>query len=335
MPGTRRSSLVGAVLLVALGMFFLYSNFRPGLDPWPLLSRYWPVLLIFLGLGKVWDHLRPRDPSQAGGAWLGGGEIAVILLLVIAGIALSFQTASRKIHEVETIERQGSEPVQVHIQMPAGELKLSGGAGKLMEADFNYDEAEGKPEISYHVSGDAGRLDVTQPGKKFHMGPTPTTGTCGSGTIFRWSSRLKWARGRSELVVGDSRSTGSKSIWEQASSRPTSPATGKKDLDAEIHGGVGHAIIYLPVDVGVRVHATGGIGSISAGGLKRDGDEYVNELYGKSPVTLRLDVSAEWEISNCGPRPRRHSRRPSDSRLGKAYSSDESCSAPRVDPASR
>ncbi len=65
----------------------------------------------------------------------------------------------------------------------------------------------------------------------------------------------------------------------------------KKDLDAEIHGGVGHAIILLPEDVGVRVHATGGIGSISSGGLKRDGDEYVNDMYGKSPVTLRLDVS--------------------------------------------
>jgi hypothetical protein len=87
MPGTRRSSLVGAVLLIALGLFFLYANFRPGLDPWPLLSRYWPVLLIFLGAGKVWDHLRPRDTSQAGGAWLSGGEMAIILLLIIAGIA--------------------------------------------------------------------------------------------------------------------------------------------------------------------------------------------------------------------------------------------------------
>ena len=38
-------------------------------------------------------------------------------------------------------------------------------------------------------------------------------------------------------------------------------------------------------------HATGGIGSINSGGLKRDGDEYVNDMYGKSPVTLRLDVS--------------------------------------------
>ena len=291
MPGTRRSSLVGAVLLVALGMFFLYSNFRPGLDPWPLLSRYWPVLLIFLGLGKVWDHLRPRDPSQAGGAWLGGGEIAVILLLVIAGIALSFQTASRKIHEVETIERQGSEPVQVHIQMPAGELKLSGGAGKLMEADFNYDEAEGKPEISYHVSGDAGRLDVTQPGKKFHMGPTRNDWNLRFGNNIPMELKVEMGAGRSELVVGDL--SLNRLEINMGAGQFTTDLTGhwKKDLDAEIHGGVGHAIIYLPVDVGVRVHATGGIGSISAGGLKRDGDEYVNELYGKSPVTLRLDVS--------------------------------------------
>ncbi len=65
----------------------------------------------------------------------------------------------------------------------------------------------------------------------------------------------------------------------------------KKDLTAEIRGGVGHAIIRLPADVGVRIHATGGMGSISAGGLKRDGDQYVNELYGKSPVTLRIDVA--------------------------------------------
>lgn len=68
MPATRRGSLVGAVLLVALGLFLLYSNFRPGLDPWPLLSRYWPVLLIFLGLGKIWDQFRPRDTSETGRA---------------------------------------------------------------------------------------------------------------------------------------------------------------------------------------------------------------------------------------------------------------------------
>ena len=291
MPGTRRSSLVGAVLLVALGLFFLYSNFRPGLDPWPLLSRYWPVLLIFLGLGKVWDHLRPRDASQAGGAWLGGGEIAVILLLLIAGIALSWQTASRKIHDVETVDRQGSEPVQVNIQMPAGEMKLSGGAGKLLEADFNYDEAEGKPQVSYHVAGENGELEITQPGKKFHIGPTRNDWNLRLGNNIPMELKVQMGAGKSDFKVGDLALT--RLEIDMGAGQVTADLTGdwKKDLDAEIHGGVGHALILLPVDVGVRVHATGGIGSISGGGLKRDGDEYVNEMYGKSPVTLRLDVS--------------------------------------------
>lgn len=291
MPRTRRSSLVGAVLLVALGLFFLYSNFRPGLDPWPLLSRYWPLLLIFLGLGKAWDQFGPRDDSQAGRAWLSGGEIAVILLLVIAGIALSFQTASRRLHDVQALDRQGSEAVRVHIKMPAGELKLSGAASKLMEADFNYDEAEGKPEASYRVSGGTGELDVTQPGKKFHFGPSHNNWNIRLADDVPMELKVDMGAGQSDLKVGNL--SLSRLDISMGAGQVTADLTGdwKKDLDAEIHGGVGHAIILLPEDVGVRIHATGGIGSISSGGLKRDGDEYVNDMYGKSPVTLRLDVS--------------------------------------------
>ena len=64
----------------------------------------------------------------------------------------------------------------------------------------------------------------------------------------------------------------------------------KKDLDAEIHGGVGHAIIRCR-----RMSACAFTPPADrfdqADGLKRDGDEYINDMYGKSPVTLRLDVS--------------------------------------------
>ena len=300
MPGTRRSSLVGAVLLVALGLFFLYSNFRPGLDPWPLLSRYWPLLLIFLGLGKVWDQFRPRDNSQAGRAWLGGGEIAVILLLVIAGIALSFQTASRRLHDVEAIDRQGSEPVRVHIQMPAGELKLSGGANKLMEADFNYDEAEGKPETSYHVSGGTGELDVTQPGKKFHFGPAHNDWNIRLANDVPMQLKVDMGAGQSDLKVGDLSLT--RLDISMGAGQFTADLTGdwKKDLDAEIHGGVGHAIILLPEDVGVRVHATGGIGSISSGGLKarrrRIRKRYVWQV-ARDPAARRLGRSRQYRIA--------------------------------------
>jgi hypothetical protein len=38
------------------------------------------------------------------------------------------------------------------------------------------------------------------------------------------------------------------------------------------------------------VHASGGIGSISTDGLTRDGDDYVNAAYGKTPTSINLTV---------------------------------------------
>jgi hypothetical protein len=64
----------------------------------------------------------------------------------------------------------------------------------------------------------------------------------------------------------------------------------KKDVDAQIHGGVGRATIRLPKDVGVRVVAQGGLGAINADGFQKQGEAYVNDQYGKSPVTLRVEV---------------------------------------------
>ena len=37
-------------------------------------------------------------------------------------------------------------------------------------------------------------------------------------------------------------------------------------------------------------HASGGIGGISAPDFKKQDDEYTNDAYGKSPVTIRLKV---------------------------------------------
>jgi predicted membrane protein len=61
-------------------------------------------------------------------------------------------------------------------------------------------------------------------------------------------------------------------------------------LNAEIHGGVGEVTIRLPRNIGVQVEANGGIGSIEATGLRHNGDEYVNDAFGKSPITIHMTV---------------------------------------------
>ena len=64
------------------------------------------------------------------------------------------------------------------------------------------------------------------------------------------------------------------------------------DLDASIKGGVGEITVRLPSNVGVRVDASKGIGSIEAYGFTKEGGDYVNEAYGKSSVTLSIDIDA-------------------------------------------
>ena len=54
---------------------------------------------------------------------------------------------------------------------------------------------------------------------------------------------------------------------------------------------MGKATVRLPSDVGVRASAHGGIGAINVHGLKKDGDDYVNEAYGKSPITVTVHVA--------------------------------------------
>ncbi len=73
MPTYRRHSIVGALILIVIGALFLYSNLHPGFDPWPLVSQYWPLLLVFIGVGKLWDYYRFRqDPAARGGRWFTG-----------------------------------------------------------------------------------------------------------------------------------------------------------------------------------------------------------------------------------------------------------------------
>ncbi len=57
----RRPSLLGGLLWTGLGALFLLRNFGIGPDIWSLAARYWPILLILLGLGKVIDYYRQKE----------------------------------------------------------------------------------------------------------------------------------------------------------------------------------------------------------------------------------------------------------------------------------
>jgi hypothetical protein len=84
-PSSRKCcpSMLGGVLWAGLGILFLLRNFGIGPDFWSMAARYWPILLILLGLGKVIDYYR-----QKGGVSLRIGEVIGLLLVLAVGSAM-------------------------------------------------------------------------------------------------------------------------------------------------------------------------------------------------------------------------------------------------------
>ena len=79
-----RPSLLGALLWIGLGILFLLRNFGIGPDFWSLAGRYWPALLILLGLGKIIDYFLHKDSVS-----IRFGELVGIFFLILIGFAVT------------------------------------------------------------------------------------------------------------------------------------------------------------------------------------------------------------------------------------------------------
>jgi hypothetical protein len=297
-PTARRISVVVPILLIVFGSLFLYSNWKPAFDPWPVVLTYWPALLVLVGIGMFWDTLRRRSSPGTPAAFPPGSTIGVILFVMLL-IALLWHgqqfTAMRSSspslsHLNETVDRQGAKTLRAALKLGAGQITIRGGATHLFEADFQFGPSYKKPRIEYTVSGGAGDLALTQDEK------TPAFAHSENEWSLRFADdvplelKIDLGAGKEDLQFRNMNLR--KLDLNVGAGQVNIDLTGerKQDLDVVIEGGVGEANIRLPKDVGVSVQASGGIGSIDTDGLKKEDDEYVNEAYGKSPASIHLTV---------------------------------------------
>lgn len=195
-------------------------------------------------------------------------------------------------HESKSVDPKDAQYVRAQLKMGAGELNLTGGADQLMEGDFTYNVADWKPEVSYDVSGDEGKLVVRQGGSK----GSNLTGEARNEWEIRLNDELptdlvvQVGAGESDLDLDSLTLTGLK--LQMGAGKTTVDLTGDyaQGFKSSIQGGVGEATVELPSEVGVKATAQGGLGKINAEGLKRVGDAYVNDAYGESDVNLNVKV---------------------------------------------
>jgi predicted membrane protein len=175
--------------------------------------------------------------------------------------------------------------------MGAGKLTLAGGADGLVDAEFIYNVAAWQPMIDYVVSGERGELWIEQPEVK----------SLGLESYrYEWDLRLNdevlldlnVALGAGESKIDASTLSLTHLDLKMGAGGVEVDLAGahEQDVDVTVRGGVGEVTILLPDNIGVKAEISGGLGEVNVSGLTKDGDVYVNDAYGKSDVTITLDV---------------------------------------------
>ena len=303
----RKNSLVVPILLITLGALFLFRNWHPGFEVGRLLRDWWPLILIAVGLGKIWDSSRSRGASgQASGGVALGSTIGVVAAVVVIVLLLGqYQKSHRKFssrsdesdrgefasHTDEVLELQGAKSVRAELKMGAGELNIEGGSSHLLNSRFLFNRKWDSPRVNYHVNGDKGELEIVQDQNgsiNFDAGNNNWDLTFNNDVPIQL--HIEMGAGAGQLKLRDMNVTELELHMGAGQLELDLTGPRKSDLDVTLKGGVGQATIRLPREVAVRAHAAGGIGSIDAEGLKKDGNDYSNEMWGKTPHKITLDV---------------------------------------------
>jgi len=299
--GYRTPSLVFPILLVVVGGLFLYANWHPGFDPYPIFATYWPLLLIFVGLGLMLDASRrgsaPADGSPRRfpiGSTLGALAFALfIVILVLHGRSVAHRFGSPEQpndRTAETIDLQNAKSVRVSVEMGAGQLNINGGTLHLLQSDFSFSNSWQKPRVEYHVTDGVGELTISQESTGPQIGPSDNTWNLHLNEDVPMELKIDLGAGQSNLKLNGMNLTRLEVNMGAGHADVDLTGPRKADLSADIEGGVGQATVRLPKDVGVVATASGGIGDIHAHGLREENGEYVNDAYGKSPHTIHLKV---------------------------------------------
>jgi LiaI-LiaF-like transmembrane region len=61
----RRGTLTAGLVLIAIGVLFFLEIWYEGFSIWHLVGRYWPVLLILVGLSKLYGYFTWQEVLPA------------------------------------------------------------------------------------------------------------------------------------------------------------------------------------------------------------------------------------------------------------------------------
>ncbi len=245
----------------------------------------------------------------------------VLILLLPLMAACEFRSESN--HDggtrqiAQSIKLDEVESVKTSISMKAGKLTVKGGATNMVDTDITSSREEWQPDIEYTSTGSTGRLHIEQPdfeGINFNFGDDESNNwliqlnddltqdldlNIGAGETDLDLRGLKLNSVNIDAGVGEHNinlaNTSVPRLDINAGVGEISvdlSGQWNNDLDADIKGGIGELNLLLPKEIGIHIEVSGALGSVNAPELSKNGNEYTNDLYGKSDYVLSLEIKA-------------------------------------------
>ena len=200
-----------------------------------------------------------------------------------------YSTLNRK------VELGRAESTRVAVAIGIGKVDISGGAKDLLDARFEYETPDWKPDVSYKVEDGLGRLAVKQPDSKVGANtdvrynwdlklsgevPTDLTVEIGTGKVNLDAHGLNLRHLKVAGAVGEAR---------------IDLSSVSANLEADIEAAFGKLKLVVPTAVGVRV-MTDGIGHVDADDLIRNDKTWTNAAWGKSKVSVDVKISGIGDV---------------------------------------
>jgi len=292
-----RPSLVGPLILITVGVLLLLNQMgRLPWSVWGTLWRFWPVILILIGLEIL------VGTSRSVALYLVGLLVAIVVLGGVIGYAIyrgGPATAPRPATDTEIVSEtmQDADRGQVTLKLGVGKLEIGSlsDSPNFVEGKIEYGRYSLRAEKSFHVSNGRAELSLEtrsqsipfwmpgeNVGERWDMKFTPRIPfeldiDSGVGQVGMDLSNLKVTR--LELKAGVGQTT------------ITFPA-GAGLTQAWIKAGVGEVAVSIPDGVGTKIHVSKGLGSVNVESrrFRRSGDDYISTDYQTAENRLELEV---------------------------------------------
>ncbi len=284
----RRPGITGPIILISFGVIFLLNNLDLiELNLWDVIMRFWPILLIAIGL----DILIGRRS-----AW-GAVIAAAVVLAILAGGIVFFGSQSQWTYESENFEIPlgNVEEATVSLDPALGYLlvdALPKGSNVLLRGEVRPFSGEeiGK---TVDISGTRATIDLR------------TEGVIVAPFFGGWSDQPSWdlalhpevatdlivdfGVGKAELDLQDLQ-IGEINV-EQGLGQMILLLPSMDNMDINLDGGIGEIRVVIPEDVGVRFRAGVGIGNVLVpSDYTRDGDFYLSPGYAAAENQMEMVI---------------------------------------------